>query len=184
MTRLKAIGFVLVGMLAVWLLLPPEVQAQLRPGRFSILNIVTRVLVGSGTNLVPSYSFAARPTLGIYSPAADQMAIDAGGGVPVLFGVNLLRLASGATLGFSSNTSANLGTTDTAITRAAAGELTYTTVAFAALGTPANGTLALCSDCQPTTRATCPGTLASCICATGGTGSLAVRTNSVWYCPF
>lgn len=55
---------------------------------------------------------------------------------------------------------------------------------FASLGTPTNGTNIFCSDCGPTTAATCPGTKASCICAGSGLGSWAFRANSVWYCPF
>ncbi len=74
--------------------------------------------------------------------------------------------------------------TDVSIVRAAAGELTYTTLAFSALGTPANGTQAFCTDCAPTTPATCPATKASCVCTNGGAGSLAIRVNSLWYCPF
>lgn len=44
-------------------------------------------------------------------------------------------------------------------------------VAFASLGTPANGTINYCSDC--TVAATC---------AAAGTGALAKRINSVWVC--
>jgi hypothetical protein len=59
-------------------------------------------------------------------------------------------------------------------------------VAFAALGSTATvGTMIYCTDCTPVTRASCPGTLASCVCAGSGTGSLAIRANTnVWYCPF
>lgn len=74
------------------------------------------------------------------------------------------------------------GTPDVTITRAAANELTYSAVAFAALGTPANGTFGFCSDCAPTTPATCPATKASCVCTSGGTGAFAVRLNGVWDC--
>lgn len=56
--------------------------------------------------------------------------------------------------------------------------------AFTALGTPVNGTLVYCTDCAPVTPATCPATKASCVCAAGGVGSLAVRANALWYCPF
>lgn len=73
---------------------------------------------------------------------------------------------------------------DASIVRAAAGELTYAAVLFAALGTPANGTVAYCSDCAPVTPASCPATKASCICAGAGVGSWAFRANSLWYCPF
>jgi len=48
-------------------------------------------------------------------------------------------------------------------------------VTFANLGTPANMTVTGCSDCQVTSGA-------NNTCASGGTGSLAVRLNSVWRC--
>lgn len=57
-------------------------------------------------------------------------------------------------------------------------------LAFASLGTPANGSMIYCSDCGPVTAASCPATKASCICAAAGGGSYAFRANSVWYCPF
>ena len=50
--------------------------------------------------------------------------------------------------------------------------ITLGTVAFAALGTPANGTLVYCSDCG---RGTTP-------CAGGGSGSMAKREAGAWYC--
>lgn len=76
------------------------------------------------------------------------------------------------------------GAADITLGRASANVFTASTVAFAALGTPANGSFAFCTDCAPTTAATCPGTKASCVCAGAGAGSLAVRVNATWYCPF
>lgn len=55
-------------------------------------------------------------------------------------------------------------------------------VLFAALGTPANGTIRNCTDCTPTTAASCPATKASCVCAGSGSGAIAVRVNGVWDC--
>ncbi|HEY9014873.1 MAG TPA: hypothetical protein VIM84_07410, partial [Gemmatimonadales bacterium] len=54
------------------------------------------------------------------------------------------------------------------------GELNMAGVAFASLGTPANGTLQFCTNCDP----------ASNPCTTGGasTGSLAIRMNGAWKC--
>lgn len=60
---------------------------------------------------------------------------------------------------------------DTSLTRAGAGELTYGAATFSALGTPANGTLAYCSDC----------TIAN-PCAGSGNGAFAKRLNGVWVC--
>jgi hypothetical protein len=63
------------------------------------------------------------------------------------------------------------------------GQVTYGTVLFAALGTPANGTFAYCSDCTVTTPATCTtNLLTSCTCAGSGNGALAKRLNGTWYC--
>jgi len=51
------------------------------------------------------------------------------------------------------------------------GGLTIGTVAFASLGTPANGVIRYCSDC----------TIAN-PCASGGNGALAKRLNGAWVC--
>jgi hypothetical protein len=55
---------------------------------------------------------------------------------------------------------------------------------FATLPSSTNGTILYCSDCTVATAATCPGTQASCICAGSGTGGIARRINSLWYCTF
>lgn len=52
-----------------------------------------------------------------------------------------------------------------------AGFVKFTTRTFATLGTPANGSVAMCSDC----------TIAN-PCASGGTGAFAKRLNAVWVC--
>jgi hypothetical protein len=63
------------------------------------------------------------------------------------------------------------------------GQVNYGAVLFAALGTPANGTFAYCSDCTVSTPATCTANLlSSCTCAGSGTGALAKRLNGAWYC--
>lgn len=86
---------------------------------------------------------------------------------------------------FGVNFGANAATPDVGLRRAAAGVVEITnggatgtsafvrpgTTAFASLGTPANGALTYCSDC----------TIAN-PCASGGTGALAKRLNSVWVC--
>lgn len=55
------------------------------------------------------------------------------------------------------------------------GTIALKTVEFSGLGTPANGTVAICSDCTVTSGA-------DNTCAGSGTGALAVRLNSVWRC--
>jgi hypothetical protein len=50
-------------------------------------------------------------------------------------------------------------------------------VIFTALGTPANGTLSYCSDCDPPTLVE-----STCTHAGAQTGSLAMRVNGAWKC--
>ncbi len=76
------------------------------------------------------------------------------------------------------------GTPDVTITRAAANEITFSSLTFSNLGTPANGSFAFCSDCTETTPASCPVTQASCVCTNGGNGAFARRVNGAWYCTF
>lgn len=61
-------------------------------------------------------------------------------------------------------------TCSTCVTQSS-GFITLTASLFAALGTPANGTIVYCSDC----------TIAS-PCAGSGTGALAKRLNGIWVC--
>lgn len=58
------------------------------------------------------------------------------------------------------------------------------TITFATLPASTNGTILYCSDCTVTTAATCPGTQASCVCATAGAGAFARRVAGAWYCTF
>jgi hypothetical protein len=51
------------------------------------------------------------------------------------------------------------------------GSVTYGSVDYSALGTPANGTVVYCPTCQQTST-----------CAGGGTGALAKRINGAWQC--
>lgn len=98
-------------------------------------------------------------------------------------GAGGVRVASNALVSFSSTTDPN-GSLDTGITRNSAGVVEVNngsagtggrfvpgTTTFASLGTPSNGQLVYCSDC----------TIAN-PCASGGTGALAKRLNSVWVC--
>lgn len=55
--------------------------------------------------------------------------------------------------------------------------LTNRSVAFAALGTPANGTQVYCSDCTNTSNLVAANT-----CANMGSGALAIRVNGAWKC--
>lgn len=91
---------------------------------------------------------------------------------------NTLTLAGtdGTTLTFPS-TSASIARTDAAQTFTGAQTLTpiVTSVAFAGLGTPTNGTLQYCSDCQVTS-----GSNDTCIAS--GSGAIASRIGGAWKC--
>ena len=147
----------------------------------------------------PSYSFTGDPNTGIYSPAADQIALAtvgvqranvhaAGVDATVAFrGPNGaigaptfsftgdpdtgMYSAGGGIIGFSSNGALQVDIDANRIYLQAPLAIQFVGVAFAALGAPANGTLIYCSDC----------TIAS-PCAAAGTGSIAKRLNGVWVC--
>lgn len=54
---------------------------------------------------------------------------------------------------------------------------------FSHLGPPNTGSMVFCQDCTTTTPASCnANSLASCICASGGTGAFAKSFNGQWYC--
>lgn len=117
----------------------------------------------------PSYTFAGHPADGFTWASTGHTVYCGNGSSSVDFGTGL-TVGSGGTIGFSST--ASPGTSgDTVFTRVAAGEWGWTAVAFASLGTPANGSFAYCNDC----------TLAN-PCAGAGTGALAKRLNGVWVC--
>lgn len=145
-----------------------------------------QVLFPNGSLSAPSIASATTPGLGLFFPNAFTIG-GAGGGVAslgvVLGAAGFVQQNAAGKFGWSATTDGTAAA-DTTLARAAAGQITYTSVAFAALATPANGTIAFCSDCAPTTPATCPGTKASCVCTSGGVGSLAIRANALWYCPF
>lgn len=157
---------------------------DLKNGTLGATQTITSIAVGNGAVGTPAVTFSAEAGLGLFRPGAGYMAFGELGNMDWAVGGNNFIQASTGVFGWVSSTNPYSGTLDTTVRRAAAGELTYTTVAFAALGTPANGTLAFCTDCAPTTPASCPGTKASCVCAGSGVGSLAVRQNNLWYCPF
>jgi len=138
-------------------------------------------LFGDGTAAAPSISLASVPTAGLFNMAGN-LAVSVGSVARLGFLAGGIQLKSDSSLQWSSGV-VNAAT-DTSLARAAAGQVTLTTSVFSTLGTPANGTEAACTDCAPTTPATCPGTKASCICTSGGVGSRAFRFNNLWYCPF
>ena len=80
-----------------------------------------------------------------------------------------IHIGDGDHYGFSQYTWTD-GSSNTLLTMSSAG-IVPRTLAFAALGTPGNGTVVYCSDC----------TVAS-PCAGSGTGALAKRLNGAWIC--
>lgn len=97
---------------------------------------------------------------------------------------NALGIGSGVVV-TASNTGVigNVSVTDiyfgsiTAATKLHALDFISTGVAFAALGTPANGTIIYCSDCTNTSNLVAANT-----CANMGSGAIAVRINGAWKC--
>jgi hypothetical protein len=145
--------------LAVAVITMGQVPVSVTPGS------ANQVLAVDGTTANPSIAFAAQPGLGFYRSATNTIDYMVTGTAFMRFNgnvFNVLRDNGMLTLGASA---------DTSISRIAAGELGYTAVAFASLGTPANGTFAYCNDC----------TIAN-PCASGGTGAYAKRLNGVWVC--
>jgi hypothetical protein len=154
--------------------------------------IANPILAPDGTALLPAYSFASEPTLGFWRAASGNVTLQggtftasstistqagygSGGWFTITPGATQgIALGSGATIGWDSATSHggfNQTGIDTKLGRAGPGEIAFTPVLFAALGTPANGALAYCSDC-----------LIAATCAGAGTGAFAKRLNGAWVC--
>lgn len=70
----------------------------------------------------------------------------------------------------------NLVSGQPSLTITAADEVTFAAKTFATLGTPANGTMTFCSDCDPAL------TMAVCVSAGAKTGAFAFRINGAWIC--
>lgn len=141
-----------------------------------------RFYAADGLVGTPSYTFSSETGLGLFRPGTGYMAFGETGSMDWASGGGNFIMQSGGAIGFASTANPYSGAFDTKIVRAGAGQFTYTTTLFSTLGTPANGTITMCSDCAPTTPATCPATKASCVCTGSGTGALAVRLNNVWDC--
>ena len=125
----------------------------------SIQGAASPLLSGNGTVSAPQYSFTSNTSAGMWNSSG---ALGLNGTSIVLYPFG--NTAAGWTFNSTGTLTQNVS------------------VVFASLGTPANGTIDYCSDCAPTTPATCPATKASCVCAGSGTGALAVRLNGVWDC--
>ena len=78
---------------------------------------------------------------------------------------------------FAGNVGIGSGKSTPAVALDITGMLALSGVAFASLGTPADGTFAYCSDCDPPTAVD-----AACASAGTKTGSLAFRVNGSWRC--
>lgn len=136
----------------------------------------SRSLFPDGSSAAPSIAFAAEPDLGLYRIGTDTIGMDANlrmfatttVGVS-LIGSESVVLGSGAKMCWTAGTPANA--CDTTIGRVSAGIVGLTATTFAALGTPANGSIGYCSDC----------TFAN-PCAGSGSGAIAKRLNGAWRC--
>lgn len=181
--------FILIATLLTFALVTTDAQiVQQASNFFSSSGVATgMVLFQDGSVGAPSIAFNSQPAMGFYKVAASTLDF-----VSPVFSTTLpmLRFAGGEgiiipsalDLAFTASGGAG-GTVDTRLGRAGAGEFGLTTpVAFASLGTPANGSFAYCNDCTVTTPASCPATPASCVCVGSGTGALALRLNGTWAC--
>lgn len=80
----------------------------------------------------------------------------------------------------SGNGNILLGTaTDTGVKNQYSGGMQSQGINFTGLGTPPNGTVEWCTDCQGGITGSTPNT-----CTTGGTGAWAFRSGGAWKCPF
>lgn len=131
----------------------------------TVMPLPSIIRAADGSLTAPSYSFASAPTTGFYNNGGGEIDM-------ALAGVRS-HVWNGSTYFNLSNTAqiALGASSDLTISRVAANEYGVSAVLFAALGTPANGTFAYCSDC----------TIAS-PCAGAGTGAFAKRLNGQWVC--
>lgn len=119
-----------------------------------------------GANTGPSIAFASTPALGFFKNGATSI------GMATSSGVTSVLLTSTDIRVINQGGALLLGTaSDAGFTRVGAGQMSLFAVLFAALGTPANGSICYCSDC----------TIAN-PCAGSGTGAFAKRLNGVWVC--
>lgn len=141
-----------------------------------------QLIVPVGSKTAPSIALTGATTTGIFDGGSGTPTISIAGTNLVRFQSNQLSLNSNTTVSWSTGDPAVNGV-DVSISRAGAGELTYTGTTFASLGTPANGTSAYCSDCKVTTGTPGnPSTISNNTCTSTGSGAWALRLNGVWVC--
>lgn len=180
MKRLVWLGWAGIGLVACALAMPVSAQdlttqlskflVDLRAGTLGVTQAITAIQGGDGSATAPTYSFSANSNTGFLREGSGVVDYVGNGNRTIQLAGNL-TIASDAAFRFSNTAGNATATADTAISRVAAGEFGWTAVAFAALGTPANGTFCYCSDC----------TIAN-PCASGGTGAFAKRLNATWVC--
>jgi hypothetical protein len=134
------------------------------------------LLAPNGTAAAPSFSFASATGDGFYHPASNHLSVMMAGYSTVAPIMDItttgIRFAGTSnSFGFTAGADATAAV-DTALSRGGIGEFTITSVLFAALGTPANGSLTFCSDCLA----------ASNPCTGASTGTFAYRMNGAWKC--
>jgi len=120
-----------------------------------------RMVSGTATN--PAYAFSTETNTGFFRSASNTIGVSVAGTEQFQFSGNQFRVNGGVKLGSAGS--------DILLSAASANVMTWSGVAFASLGTPANGSFAYCTDC--TVAATCAGL---------GTGALAKRLAGVWVC--
>ena len=117
----------------------------------------------TGISSIAYYVGAYGAANGVYQIGADAGKVSWGPGGATALDTELERSATG-TLRLNGSGVTGGGTL-------ALKNHLLTATLFANLGTPSNGTIAYCSDCQRVAT-----------CTSGGTGALAVRLNGAWSC--
>lgn len=157
------------------------------------------MLAPDGSVGAPSYSFSGLTSSGLYRVAGAGVAIASGGSQVMLFpGSGNIQSSTGIRLPDGTASTPAINWTNSATSglwyegsstwgwsfagsdilrwsnnqfEVVNGRILISATVFSSLGTPSNGSLAYCSDC----------TIAN-PCASGGSGAIAKRLNSVWVC--
>lgn len=171
---LKAVSCVVVALVALLLVLPVDARQSVYYGSGSSYTNLFQ-----GTNLLEMRNGVNFQSMLLYNTFTDasnyervRVGFDGTGTVQLQTesaGTGNTSKAINIQTGSASVLIGTVGTTR--LTVRSDGILTVGAVAFASLGTPANGSYVYCNDC----------TIAA-VCAGAGTGAFAKRLNATWVC--
>lgn len=181
---------ILLGVLVGILTCGPSVRAD-RSWTMTTIPSATQLLLDNGTVSAPGISWSAQPAVGFYASGTTGWAYGTASANTLLIYGSGIRMGASKQIGFSSNADATVAADDTILKRnaanvlqmvngantqslilgavgSAAGFITLGGTTQATLGTPSDGTLKYCNDCNAN-------------CATGsGTGVWCKRVNGAW----